>query len=133
MISELVFGGGFEGLKGDEVCALLSMFVCDEGGKGDETQTVKDEKMQNRCLGVLEVARKVWRIFQESKIQIDEMDYISTFKTNMVDVTLHWCRGASFAEICKMSNLFEGSIIRCLRRLDELLKQLGNAAKAIGN
>lgn len=73
VISELVFGGGFEGLKGDEVCALLSMFVCDEGGKGDETQTVKDEKLQNRCLGVLEVARKVWRIFQESKIQIDEV------------------------------------------------------------
>jgi ATP-dependent RNA helicase DOB1 len=61
------------------------------------------------------------------------MDYVSSFKMNMVDITLAWCRGATFAEICKMSGLFEGNIIRCLRRLDELLKQLSNAAKAIGN
>ncbi len=40
----------------------------------------------------------------------------------MIDVTFEWANGKSFAEICKMSNSFEGSIIRCLRRLDELLK-----------
>lgn len=32
-----------------------------------------------------------------------------------------------------MTDLFEGSIIRCLRRLDELLKQMEEAAKVIGN
>jgi ATP-dependent RNA helicase DOB1 len=50
------------------------------------------------------------------------MDYVGSFKMSMVDLTLAWCKGASFAEICKISSLFEGSIIRCLRRLDELLK-----------
>lgn len=32
-----------------------------------------------------------------------------------------------------MTDVFEGSIIRSMRRLEELLKQLVNAAKAIGN
>jgi ATP-dependent RNA helicase DOB1 len=32
-----------------------------------------------------------------------------------------------------MCDVYEGSIIRCMRRLDELLKQLENAAKVIGN
>jgi len=32
-----------------------------------------------------------------------------------------------------MANTYEGSIIRCLRRLDELLRQLSEAAKSIGN
>lgn len=40
----------------------------------------------------------------------------------MIDVTFEWANGKTFAEICKISSLFEGSIIRCLRRLDELLK-----------
>ena len=40
----------------------------------------------------------------------------------MMEVTFAWCNGATFAEICKMTDTYEGSIIRCLRRIDELLK-----------
>ena len=61
------------------------------------------------------------------------MDYLAGFKPQLVDLTLMWANGATFAEICKMSDTFEGSIIRCLRRLDELLKQLTDASKSIGN
>ena len=32
-----------------------------------------------------------------------------------------------------MTDVFEGSIIRCMRRLEELLRQLASASKAIGN
>ena len=42
-------------------------------------------------------------------------------------------QGAAFSHICKMTDVFEGSIIRCMRRLEELLRQMCQAAKAIGN
>ena len=32
-----------------------------------------------------------------------------------------------------MTEVFEGSVIRCMRRLEELLRQMCQAAKAIGN
>ncbi|XP_078318674.1 exosome RNA helicase MTR4-like [Crassostrea virginica] len=51
----------------------------------------------------------------------------------MMDVVNAWCNGATFSQICKMTNIFEGSIIRCMRRLEETLRQLMQAAKAIGN
>ena len=51
----------------------------------------------------------------------------------MMDVVHSWCKGASFLEICKMTDLFEGSIIRAMRRLEELLRQMVQAAKNIGN
>jgi len=35
--------------------------------------------------------------------------------------------------VCKLTDIFEGSIIRALRRLEELLRQLSSAAHAIGN
>ena len=50
-----------------------------------------------------------------------------------MEVTYAWCKGAKFAEICAITDIYEGTIIRCLRRLEELLKQLINASTIIGN
>jgi ATP-dependent RNA helicase DOB1 len=45
-----------------------------------------------------------------------------------------WCRGAKFIDILKMApSMFEGNIIRCMRRLDEVLAQVAEAARAVGN
>lgn len=43
------------------------------------------------------------------------------------------CKGQKFVDVCKLTDVFEGSIIRALRRLEELLRQLASAAHAIGN
>lgn len=37
-------------------------------------------------------------------------------------------QGSSFATICEMTDVFEGSIVRFMRRLDELIGQLIKAA-----
>ena len=50
-----------------------------------------------------------------------------------MDATYAWCKGAKFSDIAKMTDVFEGSIIRSMRRLEELLRQLVNAAKIMGN
>jgi len=40
----------------------------------------------------------------------------------MMEMTMKWCNGAKFKEICDMAdNIYEGTIIRAMRRLDELL------------
>ena len=50
-----------------------------------------------------------------------------------MDVMNEWVAGASFLKICSMTSIFEGNIIRHIRRLEELLRQMSCAAKAIGN
>lgn len=78
-----------------------------------------------------------------------------------MDVCYEWCRGATFYQICQMTDIFEGellhfllftkyntkfklvilnkywtfsgSIIRAMRRLEEILRQLIQASKSIGN
>jgi ATP-dependent RNA helicase DOB1 len=50
-----------------------------------------------------------------------------------MDVVYAWCGGASFSEVCKLTDVFEGTIIRCLRRLEELLRQMAAAAKSVGD
>lgn len=48
-------------------------------------------------------------------------------------VAYAWCEGKSFTQICSLTDMFEGQIIRSMRRLDELLNQLKAAAVAISN
>jgi len=51
----------------------------------------------------------------------------------MMDVLYAWSTGAKFIDICKLTEVFEGSIIRTIRREEELLRQLASASLAIGN
>lgn len=51
----------------------------------------------------------------------------------LMEAVYLWCAKAKFSQICKVTTVFEGTIIRSLRRLEELLKQLVLAAKSIGN
>lgn len=36
-------------------------------------------------------------------------------------------------QVCEMTDIFEGSLVRATRRLDELMGQLANAAAAVGD
>jgi ATP-dependent RNA helicase DOB1 len=46
-----------------------------------------------------------------------------------------WATGARFADVLKMSggNVYEGSVVRSIRRLEELLRQVAAALQSIGN
>ncbi len=51
-------------------------------------------------------------------------DCVASFKPVLVAVVYHWSKGMHFDEVCKKSDLFEGIVIRALRRLDELMMEL---------
>ena len=44
-----------------------------------------------------------------------------------------WSRGTAFKDITNMTLTQEGSIVRCITRLDEVLKDFRNAARVVGN
>ncbi|GFR66458.1 superkiller viralicidic activity 2-like 2 [Elysia marginata] len=80
-----------------------------------------------------DTARRIARISKEAKLELDEEVYVDSFRPHLMDVVNAWCNGSSFSQICKMTDVFEGSVIRCMRRLEETLRQMVQAAKAIGN
>ena len=56
--------------------------------------------------------------------------------THLHDNVTHICKQqqqAKFSEIIDMTDQFEGSVIRTIRRLEELLRQLISACEAIGS
>jgi len=50
----------------------------------------------------------VARVSKEAKLEIDEEKYVESFRPQMMDVVHAWCNGATFFEICKMTDIFEG-------------------------
>ena len=49
-----------------------------------------------------EFARRIAKVSQESKLPIVEDEYVQSFKVELMDAVVQWCRGASFSEICKV-------------------------------
>ncbi|CAI4224198.1 unnamed protein product [Auanema sp. JU1783] len=129
MLTEMLYGGVFNTLAPGHLVALLSCFVFQENA-----QAPKLAEELSGCLRSLhEYARRIAKISNECKLEIIEDKYVDSFKAGLMDVVYNWANGMSFAEIVKTTDVFEGSIIRCLRRLEEVLREMINASKAMAN
>nr|CDJ94252.1 DNA RNA helicase and DSH domain containing protein [Haemonchus contortus] len=129
MLTEMLYAGVFSDLTSAQVAALLSCFVFEENAK-----TPKLAEELSGCLRKLhEHARRIAKLSIECKLEIVEDEYVESFKPGMMDVVFQWANGASFGEVMKNTDIFEGSIIRCLRRLEEVLREMVNAAKSMQN
>lgn len=58
-----------------------------------------------------ECAKRIAKVSAEAKLEIDEETYLSSFKPHLMDVVYTWATGATFAHICKMTDVFEGRVI----------------------
>ncbi len=142
IITNMVFSGLFNELSIEQTVALLSCFVHSEGagggsggsGSASEQSILKfRSEMHKPYRNMLQVIKEVIHQYKDCHMNVDENDYINSFNPILIDVTYAWAKGQKFVEICKISEVFEGSIIRSLRRLDELLRQLAAASLSIGN
>ncbi|EJD07908.1 antiviral helicase [Fomitiporia mediterranea MF3/22] len=130
LLTELIFNGVFNPLLPEQCAALLSCFVFEEKSQ----QVTKLSEELAAPLRIMQgMARRIAKVMIESKMTIKEDDYVKSFKVELMDAVIQWCRGASFSEICKLTDQFEGNVIRVFRRLQELLRQMSQAAKVIGN
>lgn len=128
--TELMFLGVFNDLAPEQCVALCSCLVFNE--KNDDVPRLKEEL--SAPLRVLqEAARRIATVMNDAQLTIDVDDYVARFQPQLMEVVYAWCKGAKFSEVCKMTEVFEGTIIRCLRRLEELLRQFAQAAKSVGN
>ncbi|KAL4495067.1 hypothetical protein ABPG72_015767 [Tetrahymena utriculariae] len=132
LATQLLLSNFFNEMSPNHIAALLSCLVHDENNS-QENQQIQDQDLALYFEKVLEIAKGIFTVMQESKMQIEEKDYLGALKPQLMEVVYKWCQGSSFADICKLTNCYEGSIIRCMRRLDELLKQMESACKVMGN
>ena len=138
--TELIFNGTFKALPLHMLVATVSCLVWKEktGGKGGKDVNGKKQGMNvsedvfNAHSNVKDAARKVFKQQLECKLKVDVEDSIERLRWDLMEVMLAWCKGNTFSEIMKMTEAFEGSIVRAIRRIEELMRQLASACKVIG-
>lgn len=131
VVTDMVFDGVFNELTTEQTVSLLSCFVHSEPSKEGAANVRPD--LQKIYTQLQVVARKIAKVRIDAKIAVDEEEYVKSFNPELMEVCYAWCAGAKFSEVCRLTEVFEGSIIRVIRRLEELLRQLASASMAIGN
>ncbi|KAK3986649.1 ATP-dependent RNA helicase mtr4 [Cladorrhinum sp. PSN332] len=129
LLAELLFNRFFNELSPEVCAAVLSIFIFDEKV---ESQPLKDD-LDKLYREVQAQGRIVAKVSAESKLDVNEDDYVNGLKWQLMDTVMAWANGKPFAEISKMTNAYEGSLIRLFRRLEELLRQMAEAAKVMGS
>ncbi|KAH6817310.1 RNA helicase [Perilla frutescens var. frutescens] len=130
LVTELMFNGTFNDLDHHQVAALASCFI--PGDKSGEQIHLRAE-LAKPLQQLQDSARRIAEIQRECKLEINVDEYVeASIRPYLMDVIYCWSKGATFAEVIQMTDIFEGSIIRLARRLDEFLNQLKGAAHAVG-
>eukprot|EP01129_Flabellula_baltica_P006607 TRINITY_DN2487_c0_g3_i1.p1 TRINITY_DN2487_c0_g3~~TRINITY_DN2487_c0_g3_i1.p1 ORF type:complete len:1028 (-),score=306.38 TRINITY_DN2487_c0_g3_i1:34-3093(-) len=131
VLVELIFTGFFNSLTVEQLVALLSTFVFQ--GSSSDSNVQLSEDLSGPYRQLQDVARRVAKVSKDCKMEIDPDDYVAKFKPDLMEMSRAWCQGATFPEVIEITPIYEGSIIRSMRRLEELIRQLMEAAKGIGN
>jgi superfamily II RNA helicase len=84
------------------------------------------------CSALTLPASKAKVAVQECGLELDEEKYTASFTPNLMVPLLRWASGATFAQVTEKSRMFEGTLIRCTRRLMELMNQVIFAADKVG-
>lgn len=97
MLSELLFNGLFNTLTPEQVAAVLSVFVFEE--KTKETPALTRDELAKPLKEIQSQARIIARVSQESKLAVNEDEYVRSFHWELMEVIYEWANGKSFAEI----------------------------------
>ncbi len=109
VITELVFNGAFSSMGIEQLLAACSCFVCQE--KMPPGQKISDG-LKTVLATVQEAARRVAKVSIESRIEMDEKEFVDGFRPTLMEVVAAWYRGVTFAEVLKMTAVFEVSSVR---------------------
>ncbi|WPT10693.1 DExH-box ATP-dependent RNA helicase DExH9 [Picochlorum sp. SENEW3] len=132
VLCELIFSGVFSGLKVDQVAALISCFIWREKS---EARAKVPHEMEGPYASLRDAARRIARAESDCHMGVDVDEYVDSFKPDLMAIVIEWCHGATFAHIASLAGdkTHGGSLVRAIRRLEELLRQVSAALKLIGD
>ena len=133
LITELLFDNYFVGMECNEILSICSVLIFQE--KVNE----EDVRLPNRLKGYYErfkaKALELARLQETYKLPgIEAETYLKdVLRPGLMEVVYEWANGMPFNKITDLTQVLEGSIVRCITRLNEGCRELKGAAKLMGN
>lgn len=134
VITELILDNFLGDFEPEEIVALLSCFVY-EGRTKDEEDLPITPRLEKGKQRIQEITGKLLSIYGEHQVSLtsEEADFLERKRFALVNVVYEWARGLAFNEIMQISVELEGTIVRVITRLDEICRQVKNAALIVGD
>ncbi|KAG7346098.1 DEAD/DEAH box helicase domain protein [Nitzschia inconspicua] len=133
IVTELIFTGVFKTLTVEQSVALLSTLTFGEPINDEDPTSGLKSFLKNPFFKLQEVAKTVVQVQISCGLDVDEDEFLNRINPSMMEAVFAWCKGVKFVDVQKLTGSFEGTTIRTLRRLEELVRQITCAAKAIGD
>jgi antiviral helicase SKI2 len=134
IVTEMVFEGILNDLEPAEIVAALSALIFQEKSADSELDSELPDSLVLCCENMRKIATNLGEMQRDHGLQIDPKDYCaSSLKFGLVHVVYEWALGVPFSNICELTLVQEGSIVRCITRLDELCREVRNCARVVGN
>uniref|UniRef100_A0A8C9ZIK3 SKI2 subunit of superkiller complex n=1 Tax=Sander lucioperca TaxID=283035 RepID=A0A8C9ZIK3_SANLU len=130
LLTELLFENVLSPLAPEDSAALLSCLVFTQNTQVEPhiTSTLKEGIDR-----VLSVAKRIGELQRDCGIPQTAEEFVGQFKFGLTEVVYCWARGMPFAEIAQLTDVQEGTVVRCIQRLDEVLKEVRQAARIVGD
>ena len=135
-VAESLFAGAFAGLGAADAAALLSGFVFQE-----KVPTLREWPTHALACAVARV-RDVLATAGAAQagagvpglMESDPPAWAdAVFRPGLAPAVHAWASGAPFAEVCTLTEVAEGTIVRAVTRVDEAAREIRDAARAIGD
>ncbi|CAJ1083226.1 helicase SKI2W [Xyrichtys novacula] len=130
LLTELLFENALSPLAPEESAALLSCLVFTQNTQVEPHIT---NTLQEGIDRVLAVAKRIGELQRDCGIPQTAEEFVGQFKFGLTEVVYCWARGMPFAEIAQLTDVQEGTVVRCIQRLDEVLKEVCQAARIVGD
>eukprot|EP00943_MAST-04B_sp_MAST-4B-sp1_P007951 g7951.t1 len=136
LVTELIFTNVFKGMNAGQIAALLSCFVYEDKSQFDDKEEHIRKELEQPFRLLKDSAKRVADAMNDANALEDMTvkDFIDQYNPGLMEIVYEWVNGKKFYEICKLNRkIYEGTIIRCMRRLEELITELQKATAVVGD
>lgn len=104
-----------------------------EKTENEPTLTPRLEKGKEAIIRIADKVNDFQILHQVILSSEDSNDFTSKPRFGLTEVVYEWAKGMSFNRITDLTDVMEGTIVRCITRLDETCREVKNAAKLVGD
>jgi len=134
MMTELLLNNAIADCSPQEIAALFSCMVFEAKRIPEPELKAPDvAHLKRKVEEIKKVAKEIATIQMECKLKEPMSQYVEQFKFGLVEVVYEWAKGKPFSEIMRLTEVQEGLIVRTIQRLDEMIRDVKDSARIIGD
>lgn len=118
-LAEIIFSGVLDNLTPAELASVICAITTEDIRADMYSQLPLSQKVRKTLNKIKDIRRKLERVQNENNV--DDCMYINSFYCALIEM---WANGAEWDEIINQVEMGEGDVVRCFKRVVDVLRQL---------